>query len=298
MNWNTNYQNSPEGGNSWGIIDDEIRALKHGLRERFLKLFNFPLDDQDMQMVPKPGIAMAFIQTDPPTQRPDGTLFTEEDEGRIWIKNKYSGSPSSTRPIGKYFLQWDSVGDTYNWIKDPSMSHLGALEMTTTSFTNPSGSDPYNSGTRPGWVIADGSSVISGLPNPLGWTNSPNVLDKYLKAEATPNVSGGRETFTLTASNVPRHKHGISADALNITIEGTKVTVKVPHSRTGSANPSGFDIRKNPDVEGYFDASEEDKHIHEATHAAGNTENWGESSPTAIDLNPTYYSVIPIVRMY
>lgn len=88
--WNTPYEDSPAGGSSPSLGDDQFRELKQAVRERFEKEHKMNLAGGTVagDGWHKPGTAVVYYQASEPTTRPDGaTALTSEDNGRLWIRS-------------------------------------------------------------------------------------------------------------------------------------------------------------------------------------------------------------------
>lgn len=69
---------------------------------------------------------------------------------------------------------------------------IGAIIMYDGVFTN--------NVTIPGWYVCDGNN------------GTPNLTDKFIRAETTSGNSGGSDSITLELSQVPAHVHDVSVN--------------------------------------------------------------------------------------
>jgi hypothetical protein len=308
--WNTAFQNSPAGSKGIGTADDELRAIKKNLRDRLLKYFHFPLDDENLQMSPKAGIAIPFTQSSAPTTRPDGTNFTTEDVGRLWLKNEY-GAFTINEPIGLYYLASADGAGTNTWRKMPSNMSIGSVKIHYGVFTEASAGDPYDTGTDPGWFIADGKTLD--VAYPCGALTVPDFNDgTYLRtlditgtvtSQDSGIVKAGDNEAILTTANLPPHTHVLLSDGGNALVEQTDDGAHTHeidgYKGTDTNEPNKLKNAGNNDFQS-TSTTESSTHIHDI-EISGSTEDNDVGDTMASDpvtIEPEYTEVMLLVRMY
>lgn len=253
MSWTASFANSPKGSNSLGNVDDEIRQLKNEIvtfmsRDHYFDVptLGTDVDTLSLQGRLKAGSAkaqsgvgatMAF-----PTVRPDGTAFTEADDGRIIWANV------ADRGLSQYIGYWRPTGDGQPDLKwwpisaapvGSIMAYRGASLWRQSGGSGGTGSDPASlaQNTMPGWVACTGETFgytyNFGTPKngvarliPLSVT-TPDLRDHHLKGMVSyatadyPSTDGGVVTPTLAAfsktliaANLPVHDHALDASGL------------------------------------------------------------------------------------
>lgn len=142
-----------------------------------------------------------------------------------------------------------------------------------------------------GWQICDGTN------------GTPNLIDKFIKGSRVAGQEGGNSSFTLTSDNIPAHTHEAS---LRFSTSGWGMNYYVASSNNtiidfivdagGSTNYclyTGRNGGENYSVQSItnilIDA------FNSTTLTIGNSS--GSTEPVTIDIEPTYYTLIFIMKL-
>ena len=308
--WNTAFNDSPSGAKALGVVDDEIRALKSRLVERFQREFNFDLSSQTDQMVPLDGIAIPFVQNSVPTTRSNGSNFTSLDVGRLWLKHEYAAF-TSTQPIGMYYLASADGAGTNVWRPMPDNKPIGSVEQFNGVFTNPSAGSPYDSGTKPGWFLANGATLDVAFPPGAATVPHYNngrfpkaVSQNGSEASADSGIAtGGANEVTITTANLPPHSHELDTGGnatLTIDVAGNH-THNIRAKRSIGSLSEGVEGDATGSVRNH-DTDSAGAHLHTGS-IGGNTEtDQNVANPVFVNdplsIDPQHTEVMFIVRMY
>jgi len=179
---------------------------------------------------------------------------------------------------------------------------------------------PASGVIKNGFMRADGSTVPSGQGSPLAGKILPNMTNRYLKGSTTSGNTGGGNTVTLAASNIPSlsgtftstvdgdhshmmtHTHVINASGPhqhNITSYGNGTAASGSGAARGD-HPSTLGLSSLTNFDGSHDhtvnafsgtTSFVGDHLHKTTVTLGN------ASPTAVNNEPSYLEVVWLIRV-
>jgi len=132
--------------------------------------------------------------------------------------------------------------------------------------------------TLPGWFQCNGSN------------GTPNLTNKFIKGSETRGQTGGANSRTLSAANLPSHSHTFSGST-NLTgahqhLSGSNF------SRHGSSSVARVGVYANDLDRAEYYTSSTGNHAHSFSGTTG-----AAGSGTAFDNQPEFYTVIYIKRM-
>jgi len=154
-----------------------------------------------------------------------------------------------------------------------------------------------------GWLICDGSEVSRttyatlyaligdtfGAGDGLTTFNLPDCTDKYILGVKTGTynlgTTGGANTHAIAEAELPAHTHVI-VDT------GTSHTHTVTTKLTGWAGGTTY-VDEELDLKTYYQYSVVSTYSH---NHGGVTGNFGQASPTALDISPTYQKLNFIIN--
>lgn len=154
-------------------------------------------------------------------------------------------------------------------------------------------------GDLDGWAICNGHDTIPDLRGRfiVGYNGSNYVLGS----------TGGSNSITLTKANIPTHNHSVQADGATINITnsgdhihtGTTTAIFKQSKSVGKNSGGGEGAQDDGALEGEITIVSS-THTHPNTSfngVVGNGTSDGLGTQTAIDIRPSYYSLIYIMRI-
>lgn len=151
-NGTTWYEDAPAGSDNISYGDDEIIALRKGLRSRLSKEHDWPTTGTSTTGFGehKEGSAVVYVSSTEPSNRPDGTTSLDNDDtGRLWVDS----DDESLYYYKDSTDEWQNVKVTGD-----------SLSSTIAGKLCPVGSIlPYGGSSAPtGWLLCDGTELTDG----------------------------------------------------------------------------------------------------------------------------------------
>ena len=213
--WNTAFETTPSGNSAISSGDDNIRELKGAVRERILKEHTMDLSSGLLSEdgYHKQGSAVASYVGTPPATRPDGTNFTTDDEGRLYVKSDERNIAAYDNTLGGFYTLGTPVGMVEACIVSSRTGWLYCNGSVIDKSTNPEYTELVDLLRTVATYAVGGSADQAYLPNLQG-AHIRGIDNAGTRDSAGTRLSGDyksdalkKHTHTTTVDTTGAHTH-------------------------------------------------------------------------------------------